>query len=226
MESLITIEDALLNLNKNFVIIYGMDHLLFYFFKGKARWFQLHAAINFLIIMMTYEDVKKSLVDPIEALQSYGDRGASYMGIALHIYHMIYFKKLKFMDYLHHIISAFLSGGLAINYYWNKTINIWIFFLCGLPGSIDYVLLSLVKHKYVKKITEKKINSYLNSYLRMPGILLAVFLNYINLIYGYDNRTDASIIKLLMVLCFWNGVYFNYEACYNYGYNAYKRHQV
>ena len=42
----------------------------------------------------------------------------------------------------------------------------------GLPGGIDYYLLIQVKRGKIKSIEEKKINTYLNNYIRAPGILL------------------------------------------------------
>ena len=44
----------------------------------------------------------------------------------------------------------------------------------GLPGGIDYLLLILVKIGKIKSIEEKRINTYLNNYIRAPGILILI----------------------------------------------------
>ena len=45
------------------------------------------------------------------------------------------------------------------------------FFVCGLPGGLDYVLLSLMKFGAIEKITEKRYNMWLQTGIRWPGVL-------------------------------------------------------
>ena len=44
-----------------------------------------------------------------------------------------------------------------------------LFFLTGIPGCIDYLLLFLTRNNFIEKITEKRINNYVNLWIRCPG---------------------------------------------------------
>jgi hypothetical protein len=44
---------------------------------------------------------------------------------------------------------------------WTRTVNAVNFFICGLPGGLDYFLLSLVKLGLIDKIVEKRANLWL-----------------------------------------------------------------
>ena len=46
----------------------------------------------------------------------------------------------------------------------------FLFFICGLPGMIDYGMLAI---GYDRR-EEKRINTYLNNYLRSPGIIFGL----------------------------------------------------
>ena len=41
--------------------------------------------------------------------------------------------------------------------------------MCGLPGGLDYVLLAGVKWGWVEKMTEKRLNMWLQTAIRWPG---------------------------------------------------------
>ena len=217
METFISFGDLIINIQYNLFMMYIMDKLLSACFTKKARWFQLHAVVNFFIVYHTFPDVYQFLHDPLTLLTQYGERTTAITAISLHIYHLISFNNLTFLDYLHHGISAFIAGPLGILFFYNKIINIHNFFICGLPGGIDYALLCLVKHGYLSKLTEKKWNSYLNNYIRGPGLITASFLNFINLCYtNLDPVTPTSITTITTILTLWNATFFNYEAIYNY----------
>ena len=218
METLITFRNLIINIQYNLFMIYIIDKFLSYCFTKKARWFQLHAVINFFIVCHTFPDVYQFIKDPLNTLTQYGERTTSIMGLALHIYHMMAFDNLSFLDYLHHGISAFIAAPIGILFFYNRIINIHNFFICGLPGGIDYVLLCFVKHGYLSKLTEKKYNSYLNNYVRAPGLIIVTSVNYLNLYYtDLDPFTPKSIIAISTILALWNVTFFNYEAIYNYG---------
>lgn len=186
---------------------------------NKARWFQLHTMINMIITIMTLQDTVLAFKDPIFAMTQYCDRTASILAFSLHLYHLMVFKKLTKMDYIHHFASSFIGGGPAILFYYNKLLNACNFFICGLPGLIDYACLTAVKHNKMNRLTEKKINSFLNIYLRQPGMLYVLFMNYICFRYNHDKYTHKWINFIGPPILFWNANFFSYEAVYNYGLN-------
>jgi len=193
------------------------DMYLQYQIGTKARWFQLHAFVNMIVTILSFQDLVFTMTDPFAAITQYCDRHVSVIVFSLLLYHLIVFKNLTRMDYMHHFISAFVVGGPSIFLYHNKLLNASNFFICGLPGFINYACLTGVKHGKIKKITEKKINSFLNIYIRQPGILYTVVLNYIACRYDYDPNTPTWLFILAGIVLFWNANFFSYEAVYNYG---------
>jgi len=129
------------------------------------------------------------------------------------------FKKITKMDYIHHGVSSFIGQAPAILFYHNKLLNACNFFICGLPGLINYACLTAVKHKKMNRVTEKKINSFLNIYLRQPGALYVLFMNYICFRYDYDKYTPKLMYYVGAPILFWNACFFSHEAVYNYGIN-------
>ena len=200
------------------LFIGATDYTLLRSMGKKARWFQLHAAINMIVTLMTLPDTILALKDPKAAMTQYCSRSATILIMTLHLYHLLFFKKITRMNYIHHIVSS-LAGVPAILFYHNKLLNACNFFICGLPGLINYACLTAVKHDRMNKLTEKKINSFLNVYLRQPGALYVFFMNYICYRYKYDKYTPPLMYFTGAPILFWNASFFSYEAVYNYGIN-------
>ena len=49
------------------------------------------------------------------------------------------------------------------------------FFICGLPGGMDYVMLAMVKHGLLDAMAEKRYNARINVWLRAPGLVCCAF---------------------------------------------------
>lgn len=203
----------------NLLFIAASDICLQRTIGNKARWFQLHAFVNMIITIFSFKDIVFVISDPLKAITVYCDRQVSLLALTLHFYHMIAFKKITRMDYIHHFLSAFLMGIPSTLFYHNKLLNACNFFVCGFPGFCNYACLTAVKHGLIKKITEKKISSLLNVYIRQPGILFIIVLNYIAARYKYDPYTPIWLFYIINTILFWNANFFSYEAIYNYGIN-------
>ena len=87
--------------------------------------------------------------------------------------------------------------------------------ICGLPGGITYVCLCLVKYKKMGKITEKKINRFLNLYLRGPGLIMVAFSLWISFMNG-TLPFHPIIAALMGGFIFFNGVYYTDEVVGNF----------
>jgi hypothetical protein len=48
-------------------------------------------------------------------------------------------------------------------------VNSLLFFITGIPGAMDYAMLSMVKENLMDKLEEKRLNTHINVWLRMPG---------------------------------------------------------
>lgn len=81
-------------------------------------------------------------------------------------------------DYFHHFLFIPTISFPGQYYKWGPLANFQAFFISGMPGGIDYFLLGLLKLGLISPLFEKRINSNLNVWLRVPGILLSTMLMY------------------------------------------------
>ena len=140
-----------------FVAIPTTDLLLCVLIGTKTRWFQLHAAVNAIIVSIIYEDVIKLYIDPIENNGELSSQMEGYFIIFLHIYHLFISKNLSFMDYFHHILFVGLGFVPAFLVYTNNLIRLASFAGCGITGFLEYSSLVLVKHNVIDSLKQKKI---------------------------------------------------------------------
>ena len=92
------------------------------------------------------------------------------------------------------------------------------FFGCGLPGAINYGLLTAVKYDKLDKLTEKKVSAYLNNFLRMPGLIISCYLMYLNHLYNNtEHKLNLPLTRFFLTMIMFNATFFNYLACVNYG---------
>ena len=179
----------------------------------KEQWFQLHAFINACIVYFSYNDVYDCLMDPTVSIQPCSNLFGGSFALMLHLYHS-YAYQMTYIDKLHHGISVFLATPLCLLYQ-TKGISMYYFFGTGLPGGIDYFLLSLVKQQKLDSIKEKKINSYLNTFIRIPGLVLASYLIWKDAI-QHPSKIIHYSNRLLALLVFLNGTIFGKMAIENY----------
>ena len=199
---------------------YLLHNLVFSGWKENCKWYANHAISNTIIILSTFNDSLR-LLNCENNCQSLKPRGGiiyewtGYNNIelimvsnmlVLHGYHIYFFENLRTIDYIHHIvmmaiiiIAYFMNSGVYMSYF--------LFFVCGLPGMIDFSLLALE----IDRKEEKRINTYLNNYLRAPGIIFGMGLMW------KDTFSLQPIYTLLSFFTlFWNAQYFNYEVIKNY----------
>ena len=209
-----------------FILIPSFILFLFLFDRSininQIKWFVLHSFTNLLIIITSFMDMKNLLINPLHQESSLLTNYPRILTIGLHAYHLIAFK-IEFIDYLHHFL---MIGALSSTYYYSDLVmtNYFLFYMTGLTGMFDYMMLALVKLNMMNKITEKKINSVLNNYIRYPLIMNGVstlYFRYINNIYEFTAESyNIYGFILLMAIFFWNGSYFNYRVVHNYGMNS------
>jgi hypothetical protein len=189
----------------------------------KYRWqgvyYIVHAIHNALIVRSTWPDVKNTFTNFQELPVYNANQEAIALCFALHIYHILsYRQKFRYDDWLHHIlmigvalpIGAYLPSSTLIGYS--------LFFSTGLPGGIDYTLLFGVRNNWLSPLTEKKINNWLNVWIRSPGCtsnaaftVAYAFMMAEGVIGGYF---WLSIIPA--ALMYWNGQYFMNQVVVDY----------
>ncbi len=179
--------------------------------QTKARYFSLHGLWNIIITIIIIPDLFKTLSDPLHAMMPGIDcsRWPIILVVAIHLWHCVAYKKLNFDDYLHHFV--FVAGMSPTNLIWDwgYSTNFLLFFICGLPGGLDYLMLAAVKHGYIKKISEKRINKLLNVWCRGPGCIAAACLIWINWMSGQTGHIPSWVKVVIILLSIANGQYYS-----------------
>ncbi len=198
------------------ISIPAIDLILCLFFGTKTRWFQLHAAINAVIVSIIYDDVIKLYINPIENQGTVTSQMDSYYIIFLHVYHLFISKNITFMDYFHH--GLFIGAGFipAFLFYTSNLIRLASFAGCGLTGCLEYTSLALVKHNKIAALTQKNFSSYLYNYVRYPLSLYSMMAIY--LVYSQDTTqtTNPILLTYINLIIFFNGAFYNKLTIENY----------
>lgn len=200
------------------IIIPTTDLLLCILLGTKTRWFQLHAAINAIIVYIIYEDVITLYIDPITNHRLITSQMDGYFIIFLHIYHLFISNNLTYMDYFHHGLFVGIGFVPAFLLYRSNLVRLASFAGCGITGCLEYTSLVLVKHKIINSLAQKKFNAYLYNYVRYPLSLYSIMAIYI----VYSQKSDLTINinpLLLMYICliiFFNGAFYNKLTIENY----------
>ena len=183
-----------------------------------ARWKCIHAFANLLISFFCINDLLKTAVDPIGATK--GVRGVdysmkpAYMILCLHIYHLLPFMRFKLHDgdVFHHLVFVGIVGPVGIAFDTGPLQNFVAFFICGLPGALDYIMLVLVKLKMLSRYDEKVWNARINVWLRSPGLTIASCFIYLGILYGDDDsrcKKMPILSFLTAALILINGQYYS-----------------
>lgn len=203
-------------------------------FKIEGRYYIIHSIANGIIVYNSFQGTIDSykiipMINNIELkdyivteqqieLKYYIDICRTII-YSLHIYHIIwYFKKLRFDDWLHHILMVGVALPLTI-YIPPSNITLHsFFFINGLPGCIDYFLLFLNRNNIISTYFEKRINCLLNLWIRCPGCIMNITLIIVTMIRLYDTLSLYNIIALYIIIItiYWNGIYFMNQIVVDY----------
>ena len=183
----------------------------------KARWFSLHAIFNFINVLGTRAAISHSLLNPTDldidnqsSLQLYSRYSIwpATLTIALHLYHVIFFK-LRYEDKIHHLLFIPLL-------LWNISYeikNVTLFFACGFPGMISYIALCLKKYGIITREKTRQIAFYQNLWLRAPGLLFASFSVFYSHLYAKKLYFSTIITCLVASI---NGMYYLQQIARKY----------
>lgn len=186
-------------------------------------YYAVHSLHNAAIVYSTLPEIITTITQFPTAIQQPVNMFALQICAALHIYHILYYyKKLRFDDWLHHglmIGVALPIGGLVSS---GTLLGFSLFFTTGLPGGIDYILLFLTRNLWLHREIEKRINTWLNVWVRSPGCIaqatLSIIVLYMNKELLSLNEWHAGAVAAL--LNYWNGQYFMQQVVYDLGKRA------
>ena len=190
-----------------FVFIYDIS--LKILFGKKARWFQLHSFINAIVTKNILYDVFNIYINPENGFKILDNHINSYYILALHIYHILTFKNLTYIDYFHHILFVGL-GVLPVIFYINSNQIYLGYIACnGIPGIIEYGSLALYKNNKITLYKQKCICSMLYIYLRLPLCVMGIVYNYLGYIYNYYSD-NVYLTFYINTLLYFNGTFFTH----------------
>jgi hypothetical protein len=198
----------------------GIDYLLKKF-NIEGRYYFNHAVCNSMVVYNTYNSMLSSynimsIITP-EQLESLDI--ARITVCSLHLYHIIwYFRSLRKDDWLHHLLMVGLS--LPLTYYipQGNTIAHGLFFTTGLPGLIDYLLLFFNRNNLIHKYIEKRVNLFLNLWIRAPGCIMNACIGGMNLITNCNQFSNYHSYACMIIMgsMYWNGIYFMEQVVTDY----------
>lgn len=190
--------------------------------RFKGRYFALHTIVNVLVIALSVLDTLEffGMDNPLKSVTCLGGRsqcgskGPIALTASLHFWHMFAYD-LKPIDWVHHLpaltftfVGLYFPFGPILNY------SLLCAFM-GVPGCIDYALLTLVKQGKVAPRVEKDLNQSLNVWLRCPCAVIAGYLQLVDpLVHGdqYLHLVHRLVVLLSGVHSVWNGCFFMYRT--------------
>jgi len=193
-----------------------IDRVLTYW-KVQGVYYLLHAIHNAWIVGLTTSDVVHTFTN-IQHLDQYSTNWpAMRLCFALHLYHtLLYWKTFRFDDWLHHGLMLGVALPLCAVYDTHSFFGMTLFFTTGLPGGIDYTMLALVKNGYMDRRIEKRINTWLNVWIRSPGCVSVAALGIVHLSTSNSSNISKLAFAVSGLLTFWNGQYFMEQVVENY----------
>eukprot|EP00294_Goniomonas_avonlea_P006604 CAMPEP_0114559300 /NCGR_PEP_ID=MMETSP0114-20121206/10849_1 /TAXON_ID=31324 /ORGANISM="Goniomonas sp, Strain m" /LENGTH=235 /DNA_ID=CAMNT_0001744763 /DNA_START=28 /DNA_END=735 /DNA_ORIENTATION=- len=189
--------------------------------KAYVRWYYVHAVGNAVIVAVSWTRVVAFVQAPLSNMSEPFHSSAAIIA-ALHLYHLLTYKCV-IADVVHHL--AFVGIGTAVQVVWGSGIGslsgFYHFFICGVPGGIDYLLLGLVGSGRIEKRTRIAYAVELNSFLRSPGLTASATFAYIW--YSQTQKTWLDLLGLVLMgfVSMFNGQYYMRQVCLAAG-NKYK----
>ena len=176
--------------------------------KSKANWKLLHMVANFGVVFGSINDVVFAFTDPHLTCTVSASPIPCYIIGALHLYHLMAYSTSR-ADWFHHVLfcGTLVPIGVISP---NPIVNVFAFFLSGLPGGIDYLMLALVKHELMSRGVEKIWNARINVWLRSPGCMAAAGIMFMAIKYGPESicSNNPGMGVVLSLLIFFNGQYY------------------
>eukprot|EP00935_MAST-01C_sp_MAST-1C-sp1_P001703 g1703.t1 len=186
-----------------------------------ARWFLLHALANAVITVMCLGDIQITLGDPVMAFLPTVQESSwpTYFVMGLHLAHCClpwYAATLNDQDFFHHFAFAFSLAGLNLYFHWGPVCNFLNFFVCGVPGMVDYALLAMVKEGKVGRLDEKRVNSWINNWIRGPGCVVSAGFIYAGWAHGSMTHIPTPVVFVAIALIAANGQYYSGRVIANH----------
>lgn len=111
-------------------------------------------------------------------------------------------------DIFHHLFCVIIGSLVVFTFNNGKFVALSHFFLCGLPGAIDYIYLFLYQCDYITKITRLNMATFLNVWIRGPGLCMLSTFAILKFIYIKKTLYDLIELVLQVIMTYGNGQYY------------------
>jgi len=188
-------------------------------FKLKGRYEILHAVGNAVATVLTFPGMISTLLEPMASWDGPVGMSGYCVCIGIHAYHVIAFQPLAPMEWMHHILMIGLVGPIVFYYGSGCILDFCCFFLSGLPGGMSYVLLALRKNNQLDRMSEKRMNAAINTWIRTPFTVIGGYIIFV-LVWKKRNeltKAEASMALMIAGLTAWNGLFYGRRVVENYG---------
>lgn len=201
-----------------FFIFYSFDKFLE---KNNinGRYYINHFIGNMIISYYSFFDVLYCFTNFTDIFEKEYSMLPINITFALHFYHIAaYYNSFVFDDWLHHLLMIGFCLPFGLYAHGGIIINTCLFFLSGFPGGINYLFLAFQRNDMIPRITQKRVNNFLNLWIRQPGCILCSTLGVLYINYNYDkfNMLQIIINYLIAITVYWNGIYFMEQVHANY----------
>lgn len=196
--------------------------------RNQYRYFAIHILANLYVTIIHMPDVIAVYADPVYNYAARTNTKGMCVTVAVHVYHVLAFQPLPVIDWVHHVIMVFFMAPLAYAAAPGPLLGHGNFYISGLPGMLDYILLVGIACGFVDRLTEKRYNAVIQSWIRMPGTMVHAVLGYICYIDSATRLIDGISIKeralfpyiglstfVTAATFYWNGIYFQNRVVAN-----------
>lgn len=198
----------------------GIDYILKKF-KIEGRYYFNHMVCNSIVVYNTFSSMllsydTSSIINQEQLSSLYTAKIIIY---SLHLYHVLwYYRNLRRDDWIHHILMIGIVLPLTEVVPQNHIISHALFYTTGLPGLIDYTLLFFNRNNLIHRYIEKRVNTFLNLWVRAPGCIMNTCMSIMALMTNYNQLTNTQIYGgiVMLSLVYWNGVYFMGQVVTDY----------
>ena len=177
--------------------------------------------VNAFCIVFAWKDFPRTLMFPNPfdsnscalAGTPCANKFAMDLTMGIHLWHSLAYS-LKPIDWIHHL-PAHAVCLIGICAAFGPVLNFSIIALMGIPGGIDYALLTATKLGMVHPRVEKDLNQTLNVWIRCPIAVVSAYLMFFGALLHPEHYTGQGHRighALIGVHHFWNGLFFMYRT--------------
>jgi hypothetical protein len=138
-----------------------------------------------------------------------------YLIPSLFLYHLATFKDVSKDEWVHHILFGGCVGGAGLYFSPGPIQNACTWFMCGLPGGLDYAMLAAMKEGVMKGNAEKVWNARINVWVRSPGLIVTAYAMYIAYKHSKTQHIHPGALGMVILLNLLNGQYYMQKVVAN-----------